>query len=221
MTRDPVGAERDPAMTGTERRVEGTGRVEAFSDGVMAIIVTLLIFEVRLPEVTDGSNDAMLAALTAVAPKFVSFTVSFFTIAIYWVNHHHFFSRISHTDWKLLWANNLLLFFLTIVPFTTAILGDHPASPVAAFLYGLDLGLAAAAFTLMGYYVFFVGNLVPASIPRADRRREWRRSWIGTLSYVAAAALAFVWVPISLAVFVVIPIVFVVPNLLRNGEVAP
>jgi uncharacterized membrane protein len=208
-------------MTEAARRVEGTGRVEAFSDGVLAIIVTLLIFEVRLPEVRDNSNAAMWEALAAVAPKFLGFTVSFLTVAIFWVNHHHFFSRVTHTDWKLLWANNLLLFFLAIVPFTTAVLGDHLGSSVAAFLYGLDLGLAGASFTLMGSYVFFVGNLLPGSITPAERRREWRRSWIGTLSYLVAAALAFVWAPISLLIFALIPLVFVVPNLLRGDVVDP
>jgi uncharacterized membrane protein len=201
-----------------DRRVEGTGRVEAFSDGVIAIIVTLLIFEVRLPEVADGSNAAMWDAVAAVAPKFLGFTVSFFTVAIFWVNHHHFFSLITHTDWKLLWANNLLLFFLAVVPFTTAVLGDHLDSPVAAFLYALNLALAAASFNLMGFHVFFAGNLVSPAIPQAERRREWRRSWFGTIGYGAAAAAAFVWVPISLVVFAVIPLVFVVPSLLRADE---
>lgn len=208
-------------MSDTSARIEGTARLEAFSDGVMAIIVTLLIFEVRLPEVpSDATNQQMWDAVAAIAPKFLSFTVSFFTIAIYWVNHHHFFSRITHSDWKLLWANNLLLFFLTIVPFTTAILGDHPGLPVAAFLYGLDLGLAAAAFSLMGYYVFFVGCLVVPAVPMAERRREFRRSLVGTVLYLGAAAMAFVWQPISLIVFVAVPVVFVVPTLLfgEDGE---
>jgi hypothetical protein len=79
-------------------------------------------------------------------------------------------------------------------------------------------GASTHVFTLMGFYVFFVGGLVPPSIPRAERRREWQRSWIGTLGYLVAAALAFVWVPIALVVFVVIPLVFVVPNLLRGNE---
>jgi uncharacterized membrane protein len=205
-------------MTATAPRVEGTGRVEAFSDGVIAIIVTLLIFEVRLPELTGDSNAEMWAAVWAVAPKFLGFTVSFFTVAIFWVNHHHFFSLITHTDWKLLWANNLLLFFLAIVPFTTAVLGDHLESPVAAFLYAINLALAAASFNLMGFHVFFAGNLVAPSIPVAQRRREWRRSWFGTVGYLVAAAVAFAWEPIALLVFAIIPLVFVVPSLLRDDE---
>ena len=195
-------------------RVEGTGRLAAFSDGVFAIVVTLLILEVRLPEVEGEGTDAFLAAFGAVAPKLFSFTVSFITVAIYWVNHHHFFSRVTHTDWKLLWTNNLLLFFLTVVPFSTAVLGDHPTEAVPVAFYGLNLGFAALAFTLMGRYVFFGGQLVDPAVAHADRVAEWRRSWIGTLAYLATAILAFVWVPAALAIFVVVPLAFVVPRLL-------
>jgi uncharacterized membrane protein len=78
-------------------------RLEAFSDGVIAIIVTPnLIFEVRVPELGDLSMPSVLAGLIGIAPKFISFAVSFFTVAIFWVNHHHFFQRITHTDWKLM-----------------------------------------------------------------------------------------------------------------------
>src|SRR5215212_3403355 len=123
--------------------------------------MTLLIFEVRLPEVPPGAtNQVFWRAVVSIAPKFGSFALSFAAVAIYWVNHHHFFSGITHSDWKLLWANNLLLFFLSIVPFTTAVLGDHLDQPAAIALYALDLGLAAAAFSLMGWYVLFRGRLV-------------------------------------------------------------
>src|SRR6187200_2504883 len=156
--------------------VEGTGRLEAFSDGVFAIVVTLLIIEVHLPPLVGSGSQAMLDALGEIAPKLVSFTVSFATVAIYWVNHHHFFSRVTHTDWKLLWANNLLLFWLTVVPFTTAVVGDHPTEPVAVFIYGINLALAAASFSLMGWYVFFKGDLVSPTVSLAERRREWRKA---------------------------------------------
>jgi uncharacterized membrane protein len=94
------------------RSIEGTSRVEAFSDGVIAIIMTLLIFELHVPTIADFSLAGGFAALLTIALKFISFAVSFITIAIFWVNHHHFFTRITHTDWKLLWYNNLFLFWL-------------------------------------------------------------------------------------------------------------
>jgi len=161
--------------------VEGTGRLEAFSDGVFAIVVTLLIIEVHLPPLVGSGSQAMLDALGEIAPKLVSFTVSFATVAIYWVNHHHFFSRVTHTDWKLLWANNLLLFWLTVVPFMSAVVGAHPTEPVAVFIYGVNLALAAASFSLMGWYVFFKGDLVPATVTQVERRREWRRATRGSM----------------------------------------
>jgi uncharacterized membrane protein len=206
-------------MAGPSHRIAGTGRVEAFSDGVIAIIVTLLIFEVRLPEVPRGADTAAFwAALVSIAPKFGSFTLSFAAVAIYWVNHHHFFSGVTHSDWKLLWLNNLLLFFLSIVPFTTAVLGDHLDQPLAIAVYALDLGLAAAAFTLMGWYVLFVGRLVDPAVPEADRRAEVRRSLIGTGCYLACVPIGFVLPTIALVLFVLIPITYVVPSLLaRDG----
>ena len=205
-------------MTFARPRIEGTGRIEAFSDGVIAIIVTLLIFEVRLPEVPPHATSAdFWAALVSIAPKFGSFALSFGAVAIYWVNHHHFFSGITHTDWKLLWLNNLLLFFLSIVPFTTAVLGDHLDQPIAIALYALDLGLAAAAFTLMGWYVLFVGRLVDEAVPAAVRRTEFRRSLIGTAIYLVCVPIAFVWPVVALALFVVIPITYVVPSLFSRA----
>ena len=201
--------------------IEGTGRVEAFSDGVIAIIVTLLIFEVRLPEVGPGaSSQQFWDALLSIAPKLGTFALSFATVAIYWVNHHHFFSGITHTDWKLLWLNNLLLFFLSIVPFTTAVLGDHLDQPIAIALYALDLGLAAAAFSLMGRYVLFVGRLVDEAVPERDRRSEFRRSLIGTVAYLVCVPIAFIAPVVAIALFVALPITYVVPSLLSRDDAA-
>jgi uncharacterized membrane protein len=194
--------------------VEGTGRLEAFSDGVFAIVVTLLIIEVHLPQLIGSGNDAMWAALASIAPKLVSFTVSFATIAIYWVNHHHFFSRVTHSDWKLLWANNFLLFWLTVVPFTTAVVGDHPTEPVAVFIYGINLSLAAAAFTLMGWYVFFRGDLVSSAVTMPERRSEFRRAGSGAVIYLTAAFIGLVAPIIAVVLFLILPLAWVVPTLL-------
>jgi len=201
-------------MAASPRRIPGTARVEAFSDGVIAIIITLLIFEVRLPELpADASNTEMLDAFGSIAPKLASFAVSFVTVAIYWVNHHSFFSGITHTDWKLLWANNLLLFFLAIVPFTTAVLGDHVGQPIAVAVYALNLGLAGSSFTLMGWYVLFKARLIDPRISDAARRIEVRRSVIGSGLYLLCVPLGLVAPPVALFLFVAIPIAFIVPGL--------
>lgn len=202
-------------MASQPRRIPGTGRVEAFSDGVIAIIVTLLIFEVRLPDVgPNASSDEMLRAFGSIAPKIASFAVSFFTVAIFWVNHHMFFAGVSHTDWKLLWANNLLLFFLAIVPFTTAVLGDHLGQPIAVAVYALNLGLAGAAFTLMGWYVLFKARLIDPRVTERARRIELRRSLLGTGLYLAGVPLGLVAPVTAEALFVAIPIAFIVPGLM-------
>lgn len=202
----------------TPQRIEGTSRIEAFSDGVLAIIVTLLIFEVHVPALTDLSNQTVLRALLGIAPKGMSFAISFFTVDIFWVTHHHVFSRIAHSNWKLLWYNNLLLFWLAIVPFTTAFIGDHPTQPVVVSLYALILCLAALTFWLMNYYVFFKSDLMSESVPPIERRRQLKRGCLSFILYGLAGLVAFVYVYAALAILVIIPFIFVVPRLMRETE---
>lgn len=199
-------------------RVSGTTRIEAFSDSVMAIIVTVLVFELEVRRIPGPTSTQLWDELWALAPKLASFAISFFTVAIFWVNHHHFMHQIDETDWPLLWLNNLLLFWLATVPFTTGFLGDYPRESVAVGVYAFSLGMAALAFTMMGGYALLKAELVSSSVPIAERRREWRRSVWGTGAYLAAAGLAFVWVYAALAIIVVIPFAYVVPNLLGRGE---
>ena len=104
-----------------------------------------------------------------------------------------------------------------MVPFTTAFIGDYPTQPAVVALYALVLCLAGLSFTLMGYYVFFVGNLVSEAVSPAERRREYYRSWLGTGLYGLAAVLALVFVPAALAIVALLPFSFVVPNLLSQG----
>jgi uncharacterized membrane protein len=114
---------------------------------------------------------------------------------------------------KILWLNNLLLFWLTVVPFTTAFLGDYPTVPTVVALYALTMGFAGGSFTLMGYYTFFHSDLIP-SIPIEERRSEWRRSLIGTAIYLAAAIAALVYVYIALTILILTPLFFIIPRFL-------
>ena len=220
--RSPKGSERadgnEVVNAPSVQTIEGTARIVAFSDGVIAIIITLLIFEVHVPSLTDHSTGAVLKALVGIAPKGASFAISLFTVAIFWVNHHHIFADISHSNWKLLWYNNVLLFWLAIVPFTTAFIGDYPTQPLVVALYALTLCLAALSFSLLGRYAFFKSGLIPASVPVARLRREWKRGLWGFVLYGIASSVAFVWVYAALVILIVIPFLFVVPRTLREDR---
>jgi uncharacterized membrane protein len=201
------------------KRIEGTARIEAFSDGMLAIIATLLIFEVHVPTLPDLSNSALLSALVGIAPKGVSFAISFFTIAIFWVTHHHIFSRISHSNWKLLWLNNLLLFWLAIVPFTTAFIGDYPSQPLVVSIYALNLCLAASSFSLLTYYVFFRSDLMPETISSSERSKQWKLGCRGFILYGLAFVSAFINVYAALIILIIIPFIFIVPRLMRETPI--
>ena len=217
MTRRPaseIGESASPHEPGeAPHRIEGTGRLEAFSDGVIAIIVTLLIFQMKVPVLSAPTTSGVLTALHSLGPKALSFAISFFTVAIFWVNHHHLFAGIGHSDWKLLWYNNLLLFWLAIVPFTTAFVGEYPQQPVVVALYAMTLALAALSFSLMVRYILLGSELLSAAASMADRRRRWRWGTWGFILYFSAAILAFVAVDVALVLLIVIPFLFVVPRM--------
>jgi uncharacterized membrane protein len=121
----------------------GKGRVEALSDGVIAIIITIMVLEFKVPEGTDW------ASLRPVVPAFLSYVLSFVFLGIYWNNHHHLLQAARHVDGRVLWANLHLLFWLSLTPFVTAWMGENhfAARPVA--LYGVVLLCAALAYTLL------------------------------------------------------------------------
>ena len=170
----------------------------------------------RVPKLANHSTHAVLVALLGIAPKAASFAISFFTVAIFWVNHHHIFADITRSNWKLLWYNNVLLFWLAIVPFTTAFIGDYPTQSLVVSLYALTLCLAALSFSLLGRYAFFKSGLMRPDVPLARLQTEWKRGLWAFILYGVASVLAFVWVYAALIVVVVIPCLFVVPRLLRG-----
>src|SRR5262249_17063882 len=110
--------------------LENTSRLEAFSDAIIAIAMTLLILEVHVPTLTDTSTAGVIEGLRQVLPHFLSFALSFVTLAVIWVNHHTFFHEIRGTDPKLQWYNNHLMFWVCVIPFVTAFLGEHPFVPL-------------------------------------------------------------------------------------------
>ncbi len=129
-----------------------TTRLEAFSDGVIAIIVTIMVLELRAP------SQPTLAALWKVAPVFISYGLSFLVVAIMWVNHHHLIHAVRGVTARLLWTNIYLLFWMSLVPFVTDYLGKNYREPLAVALYGLDLVLCSSAFYLLRIILVRAGS---------------------------------------------------------------
>ena len=186
-------------------------RVEAFSDGVFAIILTLLVLELRVPAIADhASLSEYAAAMAPLVPKVVSFVVTFGTICTHWVSHHRFFRQFERITLGLVWLNNLLLLWLCFLPFPTALLGDHPTDQFPILLYGMNSLLVALTFGLLRYYATRAG-LFPSKHARV---LGFRRSLPAIGLYALSIILSFVNAYLALASLVVVPIVYVVPNLL-------
>jgi uncharacterized membrane protein len=119
------------------------GRLEAFSDGVLAIIITIMVLELKVP------HEADLSALLSLAPAFLSYVLSFVFLGIYWNNHHHLFQAIDHVDGRVLWANLHLLFWLSLIPFVTGWMGENQFAAWPVALYGAVLLLAGVAYVVL------------------------------------------------------------------------
>ena len=194
-------------------KLPSTNRIEAFSDGVIAIIVTLLVLEIKIPEFEEHTLAGFLAALTPLVPKLIGFAFSFFTVAIFWVNHHGFFHRVKHSTWRLLWHNNLMLFFLSIVPFTTGFVGDYPFDRFVVAMYAFNLLLAGFAFSLMWHYALVRTNLAEETTSLAERKKEYMQTGVyGLALYGVAVVVALIYPPAALAFLVLLQLAYFFMN---------
>lgn len=130
-----------------------TSRIEAYSDSIFAIVLTLLVLDLHAPAVQAGASyHDFLVALFPVLYNFVGFALSFMVVAIFLINHHNFFSTLENTDDHFLWLNNHLLFWICLIPFPTSFIALHALDPVPVALYGLNLFLVSVAFWLLTHY---------------------------------------------------------------------
>ena len=181
----------------------GKGRLEAFSDGVLAVAITIMVLELKVP------HDASIDALLAVWPVFLSYVLSFVYIGIYWNNHHHMLHATHHVSGGVLWANLHLLFWLSLIPFTTGWMGENHFAALPTALYGVVLLMAAIAYWLLQQCIVAV-NGTQSTLAQAIGR-----DWKGKLSpvlYLAAIPLAFVSPWISNALFVLVALIWLVPD---------
>jgi uncharacterized membrane protein len=203
--------------TSIDRGLPGPARLEAFSDGVLAIAITLLVLEIKVPHLVapDDAQEA-LAALVSLAPKFLGYLLSFFFIAVFWVNHHRFFRLIERVDGRLLWLNILLLLALSFIPFPTAMIGEYPSNPTSLALFAVVLMLAGIAFNLMWRQAraqrLFHASVAPATISSAVTR-----GIIGPVAYGLAALAAFVLPATAWAIFIIVPLIYVFASRTRSA----
>ena len=176
--------------------------MEAFSDGVIAIIITIMVLELRAP------HDTSLVGLRPLLPVFGSYVMSFIYIGIYWNNHHHLLHVTQHIDGRALWANLHLLFWLSLVPFVTAWMGENHFSQWPVALYGCVLLLAAIAYTILVRALLAApGNELLASALGSDFKGK-----ISMVIYVIGILLAFVRPWLACAIYVLVAAIWLIPD---------
>jgi uncharacterized membrane protein len=179
------------------------GRLEAFSDGVLAIILTIMVLELKVP------HDTTLAALRPVFPVFLSFVLSFIYIGIYWNNHHHMLQLVQRVNGSVLWANLHLLFWLSLIPFVTAWMGEHSFEPGPIAMYGLVLLLSGLAFAWLTRCLAKVHDKDSPFAAALGRDTKGKRS---VALYALGVALSF-WAPsLALAIYAGVALMWLVPD---------
>jgi uncharacterized membrane protein len=181
----------------------GKNRLEAFSDGVLAIIITIMVLDLKVP------HEASLDALKQLLPVFLSYVLSFIYLGIYWNNHHHMFHATKHVTGGILWANLHLLFWLSLFPFTTGWMGENHLAPTPTAVYGFVLLMAAIAYYILQRAI--IASQGSNSLLAAAIGTDWKGKLSPAL-YLAAIPLAFVSVWISNGLFILVAFLWLVPD---------
>ena len=193
----------------------GKGRLEAFSDGVIAIIITIMVLELKVP------HGETLSDLTSSTPVFLSYVLSFVNVGIYWNNHHHMLHAATRVTGAVLWANLYLLFWLSLFPFTTAWMGENHFAAAPTAIYGVVLLMAGVA------YVILQATIISAQGADSLLRRAVGVDWKGKASavaYMVAVAAAYARPSVAQAIYGLVAMLWLVPDrrieriLAANGE---
>lgn len=197
-----------------------TGRVEAFSDGVFGIAMTLLVLDIKVPHAGDvGGSATLLRLLAGQWPSFASYVLSFITVLIMWTNHHKLFRLIRRSNHTFLMINGMLLMFVTLVPFPTALLAEHIARPgatVAAAVYSGTFILIAVLFNVLWRYAAHGGRLLVHGHDRGAAVSISRQYRFGPVFYLAAFLLAFISVKASVGLCALLAAFFALPTRAGN-----
>ena len=192
----------------------GTNRLEAFSDGVIAVIITIMVLEMKVPH---GEG---VETLVPVIPIFLSYILSFVYLGIYWNNHHHMLHACQKVTGSMLWANLHLLFWLSLIPFATGWMGENHFAAGPSALYGVVLLMAAVAYWILQQLI--IASQGSDSILKKAVGRDWKGR-LSPILYAVAIPVAFWWQWVSLTLYVFVALLWLIPdrrieNMLRNAE---
>lgn len=185
-------------------------RIEAFSDGVIAIIITIMVLELKIPH---GST---LADLFELWPVFISYVLSFAFVGIYWANHHHLLHTVRQINSRLIWANLTLLFFLSIIPFTTGWMGENHFENIPVAVYALNLLMSAVSYFILQQVIMADMGHSNSMIDALNKQKQ--KGIISLLLYVLAIPCALFYPVISAVLFAIVSILWVIPD--KNIEKA-
>jgi uncharacterized membrane protein len=181
----------------------GKGRLEAFSDGVLAIIITIMVLELKIP---DGSG---VDVLVGMLPSFLGYALSFIYVGIYWNNHHHLLQATGHVSGGVLWSNLNLLFWLSLFPFSTAWMGNNHFEPLPTAVYGFVLFMAAVAYHILQRSIMATDGC--SSVLRQAIGSDWKGK-LSVVLYLAAIGLSFVLHWAAQAIYVGVALMWLVPD---------
>ena len=179
-------------------------RLEAFSDGVLAIIVTIMVLELKIPHATD------LHALKELLPTFSSYLMSFIFIGIYWANHHHLVHTVHHVNSKIIWANLNLLFWLSLIPFTTGWMGENSFAELTVAVYGVSLLLCGIAFNILQKSIsshYTQKTNLTQALAKQDKK-----GITSLILYSISIPMAFYIPAISAMLFIAVSVMWVIPD---------
>ena len=180
-----------------------TSRMEAFSDGVIAIIITIMVLELRPP------HEVTLASLRPLTPVFLSYLLSFVFLGIYWNNHHHLLHAAERIDGSALWANLHLLFWLSLIPFATAWMGENHFAAAPSALYGVVLLMAAVAYLKLQQLI--IASQGPDSILKKAIGGDWKGK-ISPVVYLCGIVSTFLWPWVAQVLYVAVALMWLVPD---------
>jgi uncharacterized membrane protein len=185
-------------------------RLEAFSDGVLAIIITIMVLELKIP------HDPSLHALIELAPTFTSYLMSFVFVGIYWGNHHHLLHTVHKVNSKIIWGNMGLLFSLSLIPFSTGWMGENHFAQLPVAVYAINLLLSAITFYILQKAI--MSHYTHSSKLIEALKKQEKKGTISLLLYIAAIPCAFFYPAISAILFVITSIMWIIPD--KNIEEA-